>query len=148
MTEQTTTPTFTIRDDEIHADWYCDGVEDSRKHGHEQLWRLDFCTDENAFQAQLFAKVDPAQLVDDGYRMDLPDDLPREAERYTEFRLFIARDNRDENQNRIDYAWYNWAIDPEFARRLLAAGEQDFLRLAADYVSYAERLPCDPDYLD
>lgn len=120
----------------IHADWYCDGAESG-----EQLWRLDFCTDDHSFQAQLFAKLDPEQwLAIDLARID----VPVEDEKYVSFRLFLERDNRDTSgEQRIDYACASWPITEERAQQLLGTPECAIVPLLETEISHVAGLPCD-----
>lgn len=134
--------THIIPDSAIHDDWYCDGCEDKK-----QLWRMDFRVGDNGFQAQLFAEVDRKQLGKHGH---LPARVPREAERYTSFRLFLERDNRGtvgaDDCARIDYAFAAWRVPYERAVKLLGLSEKEFPGAIEDEVKHVATLPCVWEY--
>lgn len=128
----------------IHADWYCDGGEHSRKFGFEQLWRLDSVVGDNDYQIQLFAVVDPAQCTDDGKP---PHTLSILDEVYVEFRIFIERDNRDEvngdDSFRVDYACDAWPLAQDQAAALLSLDEEAAFSVVAHLVAVVAALPND-----
>lgn len=127
----------------VHDDWYLDGAEGVEP---EQLWRMDFAVGPNEYQVQLFAKVDPTQLDEDG---DLATKVRVEDERYVEFRLFLERDNRTADGGpRIDYACGAWPLTPGRAEALLSLSEAELPAAIAAEVSHVAGLPCDRRYID
>lgn len=118
---------------EVHEDWYEDGVEDG-----ENLWRLDFSYGKNEYQAQLFCEAPPG--TDDGVADD--DSLD-----YSSARLFIERDNRLEGGARWDYACGTWPLNDVEAVSLLKSDTVEAIVSMMDKVRQVEKMPNDRDFI-
>lgn len=133
-------------DIKVHDDWRIDGAEAGPEDNIEQLWRLDFRGldgDDNSYQAQIFAGVDPKQCDGSGRFIDIVADLKTEDERYVSFRLLIERDKRSAEDNfiRVDYASAGWKLTQERALALLALDETTFPLIAAEEVKEVASKP-------